>query len=80
MIEDELGFPDPKPFFLPWYFVKESDGWVPIVDFDGLAKDVKELDLVAKIGHVACLPPSDPQRRKVILYVRGIVEKHRYTK
>lgn len=79
-IEDELGFPDPKPFFLPWYFVQESGGWVPIVDFEGLAKDVKKYDLVALVSGVVGLSPSDPQKREVILFVRSIVDKHRFTK
>lgn len=77
-VERELGFPNPVPFFLPWYYVQETGGWVPIVDFDGLAQDIKKHGLVSRVADVVGLPPTDSKKKEVIALVRGVVEKHRF--
>lgn len=79
MVED-LGFINPSPRYLLWYFTDYCGGYKPSVDFETLAKDVKELGLVAKVANVASLPEGDERRREVFGLVKKVVDKHRLHK
>ncbi|MFA5986821.1 MAG: hypothetical protein WC819_05760 [Parcubacteria group bacterium] len=79
MVED-LGFKNPSPRYLFWYFTDYCGGYKPSVNFETLAKEIKECGLVARVAEIASLPEGDKTRREVFGLVKKVVDKHRLHK
>lgn len=76
IIEKMVGFPKPQPRFLSWYF-RECDGsYMPIVNFSSLSQEIKERNLVRKLGSILHLDHTSCERQAVIVEIYGIIKKH----
>lgn len=78
IIRDVLGFPNPSPRFLLWYFNLDDRGrYVPIVNFQTLAKDIKTQGIVAEVEAIVGLSPNNPEKIKVLRRVQKVIETHK---
>jgi hypothetical protein len=77
IIERQLGFPKPSSRFLHWYFICENQEYVPVVDFNTLAIEIKEKGIVEMVATVVGLPPDDAKKNEVLRQVQKIIQKHR---
>lgn len=78
IIRDVLGFPNPSPRFLLWYFYLDDGGYyVPKVNFQTLARDIKAQGIVAEVGTVAGLSLNNPEKMKVLRRVQKVIETHK---
>lgn len=76
MIEKIIGFPRPQPRFLSWYF-RECDGlYMPIVNFLSLSQEIRERNLVRKLGSVLHFDHTSCERQAVIVEIYGVIKKH----
>jgi len=77
MVSDIVGFPNPSPHKLSWYFEIRHDGkFIPKVNFVSLAKELDEKSLVAKMGIVVHLPVGHADRQKIEDEIHAVIRKH----
>jgi hypothetical protein len=76
LIETKLGFPKPSPQYLCWYFRKEEGEYVPIVNFDALAEEVKQRELVKAMGEVVELSDTESAKKQVLSEIKMVIDKH----
>ncbi|MEN8252397.1 MAG: hypothetical protein ABFQ53_02355 [Patescibacteria group bacterium] len=74
---EKLGFLNPSPRFLHWYFDKQDDAYMPIVDFQSLAEEVYTLDLASDAAMVAGLPPDNLEKETVFHNIKQAIRRHR---
>ena len=76
IIEKVVGFPKPQPRFLSWYF-RECDGlYTPLVNFQTLAKEIKEQGMIKKMGAVLHFDRTSRERQAVMVAIYNIIRKH----
>ncbi len=74
----KLGFPRPAPWSLRWYFrIAIDETFVPIVDFEKLACEINETDIISEVARVTSLAEGSKDKLDVFNRAEAMILKHR---